>query len=153
MDEMTLQDILTLNYGIESPSLEFLREGGGHTYVVNGRENKYLLKVIGAAFSDTARQSMAIMRYLEENGFPVPKTILTKSGEAFCEAVAGDEKNLIVLMEFIDGDEPELEKHAFEVGELVGRFHQLMEKYPEEAVSKGKELFIGRYLEFLRKKN
>lgn len=153
MDEMTLQDILTLNYEIESPSLEFLREGGGHTYVVNGRENKYLLKVIGAAFSDTARQSMAIMRYLEENGFPVPKTILTKSGEAFCEAVAGDEKNLIVLMEFIDGDEPELEKHAFEVGELVGRFHQLMEKYPEEAVSKGKEFFIGRYLEFLRKKN
>ena len=152
MDEMTLQDILTLNYGIESFSLEFLREGGGHTYAVNGK-NKYLLKVIGSAFSDTARQSVSIMRYLGENSFPVPKTILTKSGEVFFEAIAGAEKYLIVLMEYIDGDEPELEKCASEVGKLVGRFHQLIKKYPEEVVSKGKKFFIGRYLEFLRKKN
>ena len=53
----------------------------------------------------------------------------------------------------IDGDEPELEKCATEVGGLVGRFHQLMEKYPVEMVSHGKEFFISRYLDFLRKKN
>ena len=152
MDEKTLQDILALNYGIESLSLEFLREGGTTTYIVNGR-SKYLLKVIGSAFSDTARQSVSIMRYLEGNGFPVPKTILTKSGEAVFETEVEGEKILIVLMGFIDGDEPELENCASEVGGLVGRFHQLMEKYPEEAILKDKEFFIGRYLEFLRKKN
>ena len=81
MNEMTLKDILTSNYGIESPSLEFLREGGCHSYTVTGK-NKYLLKVIGSAFSDTARQSVSIMRYLEGNGFPVPRPILTKNGEA-----------------------------------------------------------------------
>ena len=152
MDEMTLQDILKSNYGIESSSLEFLREGGGHTYIVTGK-NKYLLKLIGPAFSDTARQSAAIMRYLEGNGFPVPETILAKSGEAVFETEADGEKKQIVLMEFIDGDEPELEKCASEAGRLAGRFHQLMEKYPEEPVSKGKEFFVGRYLEFLRKKD
>ncbi len=152
MDEMTLQDILKSNYGIESSSLEFLREGGGHTYIVTGK-NKYLLKLIGPAFSDTARQSAAIMRYLEANGFPVPETILAKSGEAVFETEADGEKKQIVLMEFIDGDEPELEKCASEAGRLAGRFHQLMEKYPEEPVSKGKEFFVGRYLEFLRKKD
>ena len=152
MDERSLQDILTEKYEIESPSLEFLREGGSHTYAVNGK-NKYLLKVIGSAFSDTARQSVSIMRYLEGNGFPVPKTILTKSGEAVFETEVEGEKILIVLMGFIDGDEPELENCASEVGGLVGRFHQLMEKYPEEAILKDKEFFIGRYLEFLRKKN
>ena len=152
MDERTLQKILTKEYGVEFPSLEFLREGGSHTYAVNGK-NKYLLKVIGSAFSDTARQSVSIMRYLEGNGFPVPKTILTKSGEAVFETEVEGEKNLIVLMGFIDGDEPELENCASEVGGLVGRFHQLMEKYPEEAILKGKEFFIGRYLELLRKKN
>ena len=52
MDEMMLLDILKLNYGIDSHSLEFLREGGSHTYIVNGKI-KYLLKVIGSAFSDT----------------------------------------------------------------------------------------------------
>ena len=152
MDEKTLQDILTLNYGIESPSLEFLREGGTTTYIVNGR-SKYLLKVIGSAFSDTARQSASIMRYLEENGFPVPKTILTKSREAFFETEIDGEKKLIVLMEFIAGDEPELETCPAEVGVLVGRFHLLMEKYPAELVSHGKEFFIDRYIGFLRKKN
>ena len=152
MDEKILQDILALNYGIESPSLEFLREGGTTTYIVHGR-SKYLLKVIGSAFSDTARQSVSIMRYLEENGFPVPKTILTKSGEAFFETEIDGEKKRIVLMEYIDGDEPELETCPAEVGVLVGRFHQLMEKYPAELVSHDKEFFIDRYIGFLRKKN
>ena len=152
MDEKYLQGILTKYYGIEDRSLEFLREGGTHTYIVSGSP-KYLLKVIGSAFSDTAKQSVSIMRYLEENGFPVPGTILTKSGESILETEIEDEKKLIVLMEFIDGDEPELEKCASEVGELVGRFHRLMEKYPAELTLHGKEFFIDRYLNFLRKKN
>ena len=152
MDEKALQNILTLNYGMESPSLEFLREGGTRTYIVKGK-SKYLLKVIGAAFSDTVRQSVSIMRYLEENGFPVPKTILTKSGEAIFESEADGEKSLIVLMEFIDGEEPKLETCAAEVGDLVGEFHKLMDNYPAELVVHGKEFFIDRYLEFLRKKN
>ena len=108
MDERYLQEILTEHYGIENCSLEFLREGGTHTYIVNG-ETKYLLKVIGSAFSKTARQSVSIMRYLGENGFPVPEIILTKSGDAIFETEFDGEKKLIVLMSFVDGDEPELE--------------------------------------------
>ena len=152
MNEGILQKILVENYGIENASLEFLREGGSHTYLVNG-ETKYLLKVIGSAFFGTARQSVSIMRFLEANGFPVPKTVLTKIGDAIVETDLDGENKLITLMEFIDGNEPEPEQCASEVGELVGRFHRLMEKYPEEPVSKGKEFFIGRYLECLRKKN
>ncbi|MBO4782457.1 MAG: phosphotransferase [Lachnospiraceae bacterium] len=152
MDEKQLLEILKTEYGIENPSLEFLREGGGHTYNVNAQD-KYIVKVIGAAFSDTAKQSVAVMRYLEENGFPVPKTILTKAGDAIFETTVDDEEKLIVLMEFIDGDEPDMGKYASEVGALIGKFHKLMETCPVEPVSKGKEFFIDRYLEFLSKKN
>ena len=152
MDEKNLQELLIVHYGIEKPSLELLREGGGQTYIVTG-ENKYLLKVIGPAFFDTARQSVAIMRYLEGKGFTVPKIMLTKEGDAIIETECAGEKKLITLMEFIDGDEPELEKCAKEVGTLVGRFHRLMEEYPGEPVQQDKEFFIGRYLGFLRKKN
>lgn len=152
MDERTLQDILVTQYGIESATLELLREGGSHTYVVNGKE-KNLLKVIGPAFFDTAKQSVSVMRYLEENGFPVPKTVLTADGEALYETEDDGEKKLIVLMEYIEGDEPELEKCATEVGDLVGKFHGLMEKYPAEPAVHGREFFIDRYLGFLRKKN
>ena len=152
MNEKHLFEILKTEYEIENPSLEFLREGGGHTYIVYA-EQKYIVKIVGAAFSDTARQSVAVMRYLEENGFPVPKTILTKAGDAIFETTVDDEEKLVVLMEFIDGDEPDMEKYASEVGALVGRFHQLMEQYPITPVLHDKEFFIGRYLEFLSKKN
>ena len=152
MDERTLQEILTDKYGIETPSLEFLREGGTHTYVVNGK-GKFLLKVIGSAFSDTAMQSVSIMRYLEGCGFPVPKTILTKDGDAIFSADVDGEKVLIVLMEYIEGDEPDLKECAAEVGTLVGRLHELMEKCPVEPIEHGKEFFIERYLKLLRQKN
>ncbi|MBO4679716.1 MAG: hypothetical protein J5626_08600 [Lachnospiraceae bacterium] len=75
MDEKILKELLAVHYGIENPSLELLREGGGQTYIVNGA-TKYLLKVIVPAFFDTARQSVSIMRYLEEKGHPVPKTAI-----------------------------------------------------------------------------
>ena len=152
MNEKHLFEILKTEYEIENPSLEFLREGGGHTYIVYA-EQKYIVKIVGAAFSDTARQSVAVMRYLEENGFPVPKTILTKAGDAIFETTVDDEEKLVVLMEFIDGDEPDMGKYASEVGALIGQFHKLMETCPVEPVSKGKEFFIDRYLEFLSKKN
>ena len=151
MNEERLLEILRTHYGIEEPSLEFLREGGGYTYVVNG-STKYLLKVIGTAFLNTAKQSVSIMRYLEENDFPVPKIILTRDGDAVLETEIDGEEKLIVLMEFIDGDEPDLTECAAEAGALVGRFHRLMEQYPLEPVSRGKDFFIGRYLEFLSEK-
>ena len=152
MNGKQLLEILTTHYGMEEPTLEFLREGGGHTYIVRGKV-KYLLKVIGSAFLDTARQSVSIMRYLEENHFPVPKIILTRDGNAVFETASDSEKKLIVLMEFIDGEEPDLKKYASEIGALVGRFHRLMDTYHAEPVSHGKDFFVSRYLDFLRQKN
>ena len=151
MNENWLLEILKTQYGIEEPSLKFLREGGGHTYIVHGKE-KYLLKVIGSPFFDTARQSVSIMRYLKENYFSVPEIILTKNGETTFETLANGEIKLIVLMEFIDGKEPDLKECASKVGSLIGRFHQLMEKYPFNPVFRGKEFFIRRYLDFLKEK-
>lgn len=52
-----LQDMLTLNYGIEFPSLKFLRDGGGHTYIVNGK-NKYL---ITSLFEETTQEEMDVL--------------------------------------------------------------------------------------------
>jgi Ser/Thr protein kinase RdoA (MazF antagonist) len=152
VNEKQLLEILKTQYGVTGSSLKFLREGGGQTYLADGKE-KYLFKVIGGAFLHTARQSVSIMRYLEENGFPVPRTIPTRDGAAALETAAEGGEKLIVLMEFIDGDEPDLKETAAEVGALVGRFHRLMETCPAEPVSRGKDFFIGRYLELLRKKS
>ena len=148
MTEEKLVELLQTQYGLENVTLEFLREGGNKTYIVNG-EKKYLIKVIVSAFFETAKQSVLVTRYLEENGFPVPKTILTKAGEAIVEVSGGKvaesavaavedgaeygvsdgEPCLLLLQEFIEGEEPNLEEPetAEKVGELVGKLHSLME--------------------------
>jgi len=156
MTEGKLVELLHTQYGLENVTLEFLREGGSKTYIVNG-EKKYLLKVIGSAFFATAKQSVLVTRYLEENGFPVPKTILTKTGEAIVEVSdSGDsEPYLVLLQEFVEGEEPNLEKPetAEKVGALVGKLHCLMESCPVQPVLRDKQFFIGRYIDLLRQKS
>ena len=153
MREEKLIQLLQTQYGLENVTLKFLREGGSKTYIVNG-ETKYLLKVIGNAFMDTAKQSVRITRYLEEKGFPVPKTILTTAGQAIVE-ISDDEPCLVLLQEFIEGEEPDLEKteSAEKVGELVGKLHNLMKDCPVQLVSRDKQFFIDRYIDFLRQKS
>ena len=144
-------EILRTHYGITHASVQPLREGGGQTFLVEGASS-CLLKVIGTAFRETARQSVSVMRYLEENGFPVPKTVLTRSGKALAEASVDGEDRLIVLQEYLSGDEPDLPARASEAGALVGRLHSLLNRYPEALVDRGKQFFIGRYLDILRQK-
>lgn len=151
MPREELSDILRRQYRISPASVEPLREGGGQTFLVHCPE-KYLLKVIGSAFRETARQSVSVMRYLEERGFPVPRTVLTRKGKALAEASIDGEDRLIVLQEYLDGDEPDLEARAAEVGALTGRLHLLLEQYPEEPTERDRPFFIGRYLEVLRRK-
>ena len=151
MNEQALLEILQTHYGMKNISLRFLREGGSHTYMVEG-ERKYFLKVIRNAFAKTSRQSVSVMRYLEAQDFPVPRTILTQSGEALLETSIHGENRLIVMQEYIDGEEPDMETRAAEVGELVGRLHDLLERYPGKLVNHDRLYFIGRYLDFLRQK-
>ena len=153
MEEKLIQ-LLQTQYGLKNISLEFLRDGGCKTYIVNCGK-KCLLKVIGKAFKDTAKQSVLITRFLEESGFPVPKTILTESGEAIVELQADKEACLILMQEFIEGEEPNLEepKTAEKTGALVGKLHSLMEHCPVQPVFRDKDFFIGRYIDFLRQKS
>ena len=151
MTAEALAGILRENYGLDGLSLSFLREGGSRTYLAEGAD-RYLVKVIGPAFKATAGRSAAILCYLEKNGFPVPRTVLTRSGEALLETSLDEEDQLIVVQEYIDGEEPDLTVRAAEVGALTARLHDLLEAWPEPTVSRGRQFFIGRYLDFLREK-
>ena len=153
MNTESLSEILRLRYGIRTSSLRFLREGGGTSYLAETAEKeRFFLKLIGPAFAETARQSVSVMRFLEKRGFPVPKTVLTPDGSALPEIRTDGETRLLQVQEFIEGEEPDLEVRAEEVGMLTGRLHALLENCPGEIVPRGKEFFIGRYLDFLRRK-
>lgn len=148
----TLQDILRVRYGMENAALELYRESGGKVYIVKA-DRPYLLKLIGSAFSENAKRSADIMRYLEDNGFPVPKTVPTRSGDPIADVMVEGKAQKIVVQEYIDGQEPDLEKTAEKVGELSGKLHNLLDRYPGETITRGRYFFIDKYLELLRRKN
>lgn len=152
MKQEELLNILHEQFNLKGVTLKFLRNGGGMTYTVEDSERKYLLKMIGNTFERTARQSVAIIRYLEAHDFPVPRTIMTKDGQPMLETDFDGQKAILILQEYIDGKEPDLKLRAEEVGALVGRLHHLLREYPEKLISQEYTFFIGRYLEFLRQK-
>lgn len=153
MYQEQLLNILTEHYDIGATTVSFLREGGSKTYVVEVDQGKYLLKLVNEAFFDTFHQSSSVMRYLEENQFPVPKTILTKGNTPVMEVVIEDTPYIVALYEFIDGTEPDLTVRATEIGDLVGKMHTLLSNYGENLENRNAQFFIGRYLDILQKKN
>ncbi len=131
---MTTSDIIVqLNhfYPLNFTSVELLREGGSRTYCAWSDKERYFLKDIPLAFGDSAKQSIDILLYLEENKFPSPSVIKTNSGQAYVEGQ--DKKNLLVLFEHLEGEEPRADDNLELTGELIGKLHHLMGAYKGKA--------------------
>jgi hypothetical protein len=69
MEETKQLSILKGSYSIDFNKLELLRKGGCVSYVIRGKNEKYLLKFIPSAFMDTAKHSLGILLYLERKKF------------------------------------------------------------------------------------
>lgn len=153
MEENKILVKLKENYDYKILGIDFLRNSGGTTYIVNGEEQKFFLKIAGKAFQDNIRQSVDIVRYLSSKGFSVPAIIETKSGMSVLETHDEGQEYLLVLYEYIDGKEPDLCACGEKVGELVGRLHKLLLDYKGTLVERDYRFFVERYVEILRKKN
>ena len=153
MEANKILSILQENYDRNITCIEFLRDSGGTTYIVNGKSQKYLLKTAGRAFLDTFRQSVDIMCYLTNCEFPVPAIIKTKSGLPILEISEQGQEYLFVLYEYIEGKEPNLCVCCEKVGDLVGQLHKLLLAYTGELVERDFRFFIERYINILHKKN
>jgi Ser/Thr protein kinase RdoA (MazF antagonist) len=153
LDEKKILNTLLDSYNININNLELLREGGCTSYSVSGENEKYFMKIIPSAFMDTAKQSISILIYLEEKGFPSPCIILTKNGFPYIEVEETNGKTIVVLFEFVDGEEPNEGENIETIGALVGQLHSIMKHYMGNLEVHGKEFFIDRYINILKKKN
>lgn len=153
LDEKKVLKSLYESYNININAIELLREGGCVSYRAFGGNEKYFMKIIPSAFMDTAKQSLSILMYLEKNGFPSPRIILTKMGFPYIEIDESEGKTFGVLFEYIDGEEPSEGLNFEVIGELIGQLHSIMQEYKGELPMHGKEFFIDRYINILRKKN
>lgn len=133
-------------------SITFLRDGGSLSYAVLSGNKKYFLRAIRPELMATALQSLDIHVYLQQKGFPVPEIIFTSKGQPYVEADRDGKANLLVLYEYIEGGEPS-DADIERVGELIGRLHQVMERYPGLLKTQDKHFFIDRYVNILTDKN
>lgn len=66
--------------------------------------------------------------FLQKKGFPVPHIIFTKEYLPYVRIANA----LLILYEFIEGNDSDPEQDAEAIGELVGRLHQAMKAYSVE---------------------
>lgn len=152
MDNEMILNTLRKYYSIEIETIEFLRTGGCTSYIVFCKDKKYLLKIINDAFMDTIQQSVDIMHYLELHEFPVPKIINTAMGQSILHVIHRGTKYLFIMYEFIYGDEPDINEKARDIGELIGKFHLIMQNYAGNLTVRGKPFFIDRYINIIKAK-
>ena len=149
MKSLSIEQINILNehYPMNFDRLELLREGGSTSYTAFSGNGKFFLRVISPAFFDTATTGADIQVFLHNNGFPVPAIIFTKKNLPYVKTT----NSLLILYEFIEGENSEPDKDAEIIGALVGRLHQAMKEYSGELVKRDKQFYIGRYIDILRK--
>ena len=140
-------NILKEHYPINFDRLEMLREGGSTSYTAFSGNDKFFLRVISPAFFDTAMTGADIQVFLHNNGFSVPAIIFTKENLPYIKTT----NSLLILYEFIEGENSEPDKDAEAIGALVGRLHQAMKEYSGKLVKRDKQFYIGRYIDILRK--
>ena len=141
-----LIDILNEHYPIRINCIELIRDMGSIAYLVLAGSDKLFLRVIKPAFFNTAIIGADIQVFLQNKNFPVPQIIFTNENMPY---VQKDDK-LLILYEFIEGDNSNPEQDAEAIGELVGKLHYEMKAYPRELVSRDKHFYIGRYIEILQ---
>jgi Ser/Thr protein kinase RdoA (MazF antagonist) len=152
MEEKKILSILADSYNINFSALKLLSEGGCVSYCVWDENEKYFMKIIPSAFMDTAKQSLNILMYLEEKGFTSPHVISAKNGFPYIEVDEPGGKTFWVLFDFIEGREPEEGEDVEVIGALVGQLHSITRKYKGSLPERGKEFFIDRYINILKKK-
>lgn len=147
-----LLQVLNSNYSLYFDKIKFYRKGGCVSYIASSGNKKYLLKVISTAFQDTVIQSLEIITYLVNNDFPTPRIIMTTEGLPYLSIGNVEENYLCVLYRFIEGSEPDLGEDVEVIGELVGRLHNIMQRYDGKLTIHNKQFFIDRYIDILIRK-
>ncbi|MCL1859258.1 MAG: phosphotransferase [Oscillospiraceae bacterium] len=155
-NRMKIENVLKAvknNYDINIQNVEFFRDGGSCSYTVYGTNNKYFLKTIGCQpYLETAIDSAYIQMHLLQNKFPVIPVILTKEGIPYILVEEQGREYIFIMYDFIELDEFSLEDNEA-AGELIGQLHQVMKSYTGHLLVRGKNYFIDRYVEIMKKKN
>ncbi len=142
--------ILNYYYKLNFNEISLHRDMIGYVYFVKSSTKKYVLKLYRHFNTEQALQSIEIIQYLKQNNYPVVSIVFTQHGRYFIELTMPEGKCIGILFDYIDGIEPNRENELASIGRQVGELHEIMSKYPNPLIIRGKEFFIDRYITILR---
>ena len=144
---------LKIIYTKEFQGIALHRDMIGYVCVVSDSMDKYILKLFKSGNIKQALQSIEIMTYLVQEGFPTAQIIPTTAGLSHFVYDFEGEDRIGVLYEFINGTEPEKSKDIIAIGRQTGKLHKLMKDSPIFLSCHDKPFFIDRYIHCLREMN
>jgi len=149
-----LKSIIGSEYEIDIDTITLLNDWCASVYLLCTSENKYIFKLYRNFDTEIAMQSVNIMEFLAKQSFPVATIINTKNDYPTVLLPFSEGGRVGVLFEHIDGTlccELDFKEYAAEIGETVGLMHTLMDGYDKPLARNGKEFYIGRALDIMKK--
>lgn len=142
-----LAAILRDCYAIPVGSVRKLRDWIGYVYLAEGEEGRrYVLKVYRHFHTRHALDTIPILKYLAEQGFPAARIVDTRNASPSILIETPDGVSVAILYEYIAGDEVDGDAELLQIAEQAGVLHSLMDSYAGTRISHGKTHFIDRYL-------
>lgn len=144
-----LLNTLKAIYSKPFKDIQLHRDMIGYVCIVTISNKKYVLKLFRSNHKEQAKQSIQIMRYLYEAGFPTANIIPTSDGMLYFTLDVQGESRIGVLYDYITGTEPDKERDIEAIGKQTGRLHHFMQKYQANLLCHEKPFFIDRYINIL----
>lgn len=136
-------------YSKSFDDIQLHRDMIGYVCIVYAGKEKFVLKLFRSIYTSQAIQSIEIMKYLYESGYPTAHIISTSSGMPYFTYHFQEEIRIGVLYEFVDGIEPDKGINIENIGKQTGNLHNLMKKYNANICHHAKPFFINRYINLL----
>lgn len=138
-------------YKLNFEEIYLHRDMIGRVYFVKNSMKKYVLKIYRQFNTEQALQSIDVIQFLRKNDYPVVSIIPTEEGSLYIKLNIPEGQCIGILYDFIEGIEPNFSTEIINVGQQIGELHNLMIKYPNPLIKRGKDFFIDRFIVILQK--
>ena len=146
-----IREILNRHYPFSIHQVEKHRDWIGAVYFVRGASGQFVWKLYRPFHRENALNTIDILRFLEQEGYPAARICPTQEGAGFLEISTPQGPCVALLYNRAQGTEPQLPQSLAAIGRQCARLHLLMQRCPAPMLSRGKEHLLGRYLAFLKR--
>ncbi len=150
LDYDNLLKIINESYLIGINQIALHRDMIGRVYFCRGGASRYVLKLYRCHHTENALNSISVLQYLRDNGYPVVSIVPTYTGEMSIMLDTPEGRCVGILYDYVLGVEPVIETDIANIGAQIGRLHEIMKRFPCRLPKRGKEFYVDRYVSILK---